>query len=371
MKDLKPRKSVRYTANAIITLIIIALVGLSLELFFRTKPKYGRAGFIYDSNLIFRLTPNFVGMKSHAWGKTGEPRFKLRFNNKGFRGPDFTRNKNKDTKRILVIGDSYTAGLDYPDDLIFTSQWQNMLNKSRPLSYEILNASCPAWGTDQQYLYWKLEGMDLKPDIVVIMFSPNDIREMWNHKLIRVDENAGDLLIKKPTLSFKERTGWKLSTKSSLFNYFQKQLFRTDYGNYVRIFKYFPVNYGVMDSADWDLPLFLESPLPQVDKSYELFEKLLVDIKSDCDQINAEFHLVKLPIRREIDSTYQNSIFSKTIIEYRIEEIARRNDFCFHNFNALLRQHKNPEDIFMDWEYHYDQDGHDWIAKALYEQVKF
>lgn len=370
MKTSKPGKGVRLTAYALFFFLILTAVVLGLELYFRTQPAYAKAGYSYDPSLIFRLTPDLVGEKPHAWGKTGFPPYILRFNNAGFRGKDIQPAKAPGIAgRYLVLGDSYTAGLDFPDDLIFTAQWAAMLNAGDK-KYEVVNASCPSWGTDQQYLYWKKEGIRLQPDKVVILFCPNDLREMWNHNLIRPDPQTGDIHIKKARLPFKERIGWKLASRSSFFQYLQQKVFHSDYGNFFRIFHFYPVNYGVNDSTDWDMPMYLQNPFPAIDDSYRLLEQLLVDMKSDCEKIGAELHLVKIPIRVEVDSTYVRPGLSPLMVEEKLEALARRNHIRFHNLNNRLREQTDPKGIFMDWEYHYDQDGHDWVAKSLFEIIK-
>jgi len=295
----------------------------------------------------------------------------LKFNSQGFRGADFSKSVPENTTRILMIGDSYTAGLDYPDNVIFSDQWAQKLNATGSNKFEVLNASCPAWGTDQEYLFWKKEGIDLYPDHVVIMMSPNDVRETWNHNVVRYNGAKKTLEVTEPNLPFKEKIGWKLASKSSFYQFLQKKVFNTDHGNFLRVFWSFPVNYGIQDSTDWNMPLFLKEPFPALEDSYELLEEIYVDIKEDCEEMGAELHIVKIPIRLEIDDTYQDSTrFNRRIIEQRIENIAIRNGIHFHNLNKELRAHPSPNDIYMDWESHYDEGGHNWIAEMLYKHVK-
>ncbi len=229
-------RAVRWTAYLIISTIILLVIVLGGELYFRSQPAYGKAGFIFDKHLIYRLTPELSAQKPYAWGKVGKPPFNLRFNNHGFRGPDIVSKKPANTKRILVLGDSYTAGLDFPDQEIFTAQWASLLNKSSSESFQVINASCPAWGTDQQYIYWKTQGHEIQADIVVIALSPNDIREMWNHKLVRFDKEKGQLIRNKARLPWQEQIGWKLAARSSFFQFIQHDLLKEDYGNFLRIF---------------------------------------------------------------------------------------------------------------------------------------
>ena len=368
-----PKRSVRYTAYALFLLLILAMVALAGELFFRNQTEYGRVGYVFSKDLIYHLNPGLTAQKPYAWGKVGKPPFTLAFNKQGFRGDNFTNQAPENTTRILVLGDSYTAALDYPEDISFVGQWESELNKGDK-QFEILNISCPAWGTDQQYLFWKKYGRELNPDHVVIMMSPNDVRETWNHQVVHYDASSAEIQISNPAdkIGFKERFNWGLASKSSLYQMLQKRVFKTEHGNFSRVFWFFPVNYGVEDSTDWDRPLFLRKPPAAVDSSYALIEALYNDIDNDCNEIGAKLHVVKIPIRLEIDATYQDTtLYDQQLIEQNIEAIANQNHIDFINLNEALRGHPNPNNIFMDWEHHYDEEGHNWMATELGRLLSF
>ncbi|MEM1215629.1 MAG: SGNH/GDSL hydrolase family protein [Bacteroidota bacterium] len=370
----QPTKSVRFTAYALFGLLLFIVIVLAAELYARNQAEYGRAGFVFSEKLIYHLSPKMTAEKAYAWGKVGKPPFTLTFNEQGFRGPDFTPAPPEGVKRVLVLGDSYTAGLDYPWEVSYVGQWQRMLNANGGQQYELLNVSCPAWGTDQQYLFWQTMGRKLQADHVVVLTSPNDAREAWNHKMVYYDEEMGRLATRDPVtkISRRERRGWKWASRSSLYQLLQKKVFKTNYGEFARVFWYFPVNYGVEDSTDWDRPLFLKQSLAVVDTSYRLLEQMYADVAKDAAAQGAQFHLVKIPIRTEFDSTYADtSLFHPQIVEQRMTAMSRRNGWNFVNLNAALREHPDFQDIFMDWEYHYDEDGHNWMAEQLYEKVQF
>lgn len=367
----KTKKSVRYTAYALFTLLFLAASVLAIEVYARFQNEYGRAGFVFSEDLIYHLNPNLVAKKAYAWGKVGKPPFTLRFNKQGFRGPNFKRKKKANKKRILVIGDSFTAGLDYPDEEIFSSLWLKQLNANGTEEYEILNASCPAWGADQEYLFWKQQGQYLNADHVVIMMSPNDIREAWNHNIVRYDEKQQNLTTRKAELPYEEERGWYWASKSSLFQLLQKEYYETNYGDFFRVFWYFPVHYGKEDSTDWNRPLFLKEPFQEVEDSYDLMEKMYAAIQRDCHEQGGKLHLVKLPILQEIDTIYQDtSLYNRSIVEERITALANRQNIPFYNLNIDLRQHPDPKSIFMHWDPHYDEGGHQWIADMLTKHIQ-
>ncbi len=360
------RTSVKITAYVLFLGLFVAVALLATEVYFRFQPDYGRAGFSYDPVLFYRLTPGLVAQKPYAWGKVGREPFVLRFNKQGFRGPNFKKTKPEGVTRILVLGDSYTAGLDYPDDEIFTTQLAQQLTAAGQ-KVEVLNASCPAWGGDQEYLYWRDEGKALKPDLLVVVFSPNDLREMWNKGLVRMGADGG-LIVKAPVLPKEELNGWKWASRSSFYQYLQKKYYETQYGDFLRVFNFYPVNYGFRDSTDWDMPLYLSASFPALDSSYVLYERLLKEMQQDVQGWGGKMALVKIPTRYEFDESYtKEADLSPTAVETRIADLTTRNNIPFLNLNQSLRADTTatPMRIFMDWEYHFDKDGHDFTASQM------
>ena len=366
----KNRLGVKITAYFLISSIILLFLFIAFETYFRFKPEFGRAGFEYDKKLIWRLNDGLIAQKHYAMGKVPDKEpFTLKFNKSGFRGADFSYAKNEDVTRIMVLGDSYTAGLDYPDDEVFTQQFENLLN-SESSRYEVMNISCPAWGTDQHFLYWINEGIKYKPDYLIIMMAPNDMREMYNKKIVTLSNNKALNFNKLDKIPNKELWGWWLSTRSSFYQFLQKKVFKTNYGQFERVFWFYPVNYGQKDSTDWDAPIFLKEPFKEVNETYALLDEILDELIQSCEQTGTKLLLAKIPTLSEFNGSYETEEHSPGKITNRIKGIAERHQLPFLNLNDSLKLEANPLDIFMSWEYHFDKDGHDYTARELYEFFK-
>ncbi|MCX7670732.1 MAG: GDSL-type esterase/lipase family protein, partial [Anaerolineae bacterium] len=83
--------------------------------------------------------------------------------------------------RILLLGDSYVEGLRVPLEQTFGKVLEARLNAgaSASLRYEVINAGVSGWGTDQQLLWWRAEGIKYRPDLVVLAFFPgNDFQNV-------------------------------------------------------------------------------------------------------------------------------------------------------------------------------------------------
>ena len=345
---------------------MIALFG---EILTRNNPKYSRPAYEFDKNLIWRLKRNFTGTKDYAMGKVSPKRsFTLKFNNSGFRGDDILTKIEKN--RILILGDSYTAGLDYPDEELFTSILEKKLNSINE-EFKVINASCPAWGTDQEYIYWITEGIKLDPDYLVLVMAPNDIRESFNKKICVLKEDMS-VQINSPSIPFKYKAGWKLANYSSFYQFMQKKWFYTNYGSFMKMYDFFPVNYGIEDSTNWDLPIFLREQFKEVEDSYNLVEQLIMNFKQSCDQHDIELIVAIIPSKVEFDGRLSDTIkYQPGKVADLIGDFTNKNEITILNlYDTVQLETNNPSEIFMDWEFHFNKEGHEFVANQLYKCFK-
>src|SRR5262245_12673448 len=76
------------------------------------------SGIAYDENLGWKLK------KAHRWKLNSANREEpnVSKNSNGFRDTEHSIAKQSGRKRIMFVGDSYTVGLDYPNETIFTQR---------------------------------------------------------------------------------------------------------------------------------------------------------------------------------------------------------------------------------------------------------
>lgn len=138
-----------------------------------TPQKYKSEGiFEYDKEKVFRLKANQHTMYFNV---------PITTNSFGHRGKEIPMAKPKNTKRILMIGDSVTFGNDVMDNETFSHRLEEMLNQhySRledgPV-IEVINTAVPGNAPFQEYHDLK-RGVKFEPDVVVMQFTLNDIME--------------------------------------------------------------------------------------------------------------------------------------------------------------------------------------------------
>ncbi len=130
------------------------------------RGNYSTRLFEPDTLLGYRLGANRV-----VEVRSSPESYDIRTNAHGHRGPEYTLSKPEGTLRIMILGDSFGYGLGLPYEKTLAAILAEELN-----GVEILNTSVPGYATTQEYLAFKRDCMDFDPDLVIIMFCPNDVR---------------------------------------------------------------------------------------------------------------------------------------------------------------------------------------------------
>ncbi|MBX3414283.1 MAG: SGNH/GDSL hydrolase family protein [Pirellulales bacterium] len=100
-------------------------------------------------------------------------------NNLGLRGPDVAEEKPDATRRVLILGDSFTFGVGVRDEDTFARRLEADLNREAPSGerIEVINAGVQGYNTRDEVLYLEREWLRLAPDLVIIVFYLNDAYE--------------------------------------------------------------------------------------------------------------------------------------------------------------------------------------------------
>jgi hypothetical protein len=160
-------------------LIVYGLFRKELALF----PRYV-TGVDYNGFKIRQNVPN--AMYRH---KSYDGEWKFRINSKGFRSDvEYTYDKPKDTVRILVLGDSYTIGHEVNQDETYSMALEKSL-KAKGISAEVINAGVSGFGNSEELIFYEQEGIKYNPDILILGFYNNDLRDNMRTGLYRLDND--------------------------------------------------------------------------------------------------------------------------------------------------------------------------------------
>lgn len=112
-------------------------------------------------------------------------------NKKGFRNErDFAYQKEKDTIRVLALGDSHTQGYEVRQEATFAAVIERYLS-GRGRSAEVINAGVSGFSTAEELAFLENEGHKYAPDVVVVGFYANDFSDNLKAGLFALDEKGG------------------------------------------------------------------------------------------------------------------------------------------------------------------------------------
>lgn len=105
-------------------------------------------------------------------------------NSLGLRQPDLALAPDPTRYRILLLGDSVVFGVGVADSDTLPAQLATVLKdrvgEINGREVEVINMGCISYNSEQELVQYKQLGAKLKPDLVLLMFSSNDIEpKMW------------------------------------------------------------------------------------------------------------------------------------------------------------------------------------------------
>jgi len=86
-------------------------------------------------------------------------------NSAGYRGTLYSGERDLARTRLLMLGDSVAYGLDVDDEQVFSR-----LLETGPGGYQVVNLSVAGYGTDQELLRLRHQGLRFHPDVVLVHF---------------------------------------------------------------------------------------------------------------------------------------------------------------------------------------------------------
>lgn len=127
--------------------------------------------------------------KEGRWS-TGTKEFdvQIHINSLGLHDREYTYEKPSGTFRILVLGDSFAEALQVELENSFQEILETKLNSTLDVPFEVLNGGFGGWGTDDELLFYQVEGRKYNPDFVLLAFFPlNDPYDNYSAAPILTD----------------------------------------------------------------------------------------------------------------------------------------------------------------------------------------
>ena len=113
-----------------------------------------------------------------GWRSAPTDKVETTHNQLGYRGPETSWRKPEGVFRILCLGGSSTYGhTPSADQTTWPVRLQHHLSEARPdRPVEVVNCGASGWSTFESLINLAIRGVDLRPDLVVVYHSINDMR---------------------------------------------------------------------------------------------------------------------------------------------------------------------------------------------------
>lgn len=178
MDSARPSKSRRIAARLALLALGTAIGALVLEgaarLLLRPRgsgkeAQEGRFYTRYDPLLGWSKVPG-----AQVTYRRGEYTVQLQVNSRGLRDPERGYEAAPGTWRALALGDSFLEGYTVPLAETVTQVLERGLQQAGRRA-EVVNGGTMAWSTDQEYLFFRSEGVRYHPQVVVLFLYYNDV----------------------------------------------------------------------------------------------------------------------------------------------------------------------------------------------------
>ena len=138
-----------------------------------------------DRDLGWRLHPH-----RHGWYLADGVKSPVHISPDAVRDREHTLDKPDGVYRIAVLGDEYTEAMAVP---VQKTWWWQLPRELQRCGFqpdkllEVLNFGVGGYGTAQEYVQLETKAIRYQPDLVLLQFSPNDVRD--NSRELAVDKD--------------------------------------------------------------------------------------------------------------------------------------------------------------------------------------
>ncbi len=352
-REVPPRiDRLRTLAAATIVAVVGGLVATELALRaldpfpYRELDNVGRH--LYDADV------GHVYLPSHRQTlQTREWRQEWRSNAQGVRADRDFGPKAEGTKRILVIGDSFTVGDQVPPDSTYPGVLERLLRERYGESrVEVVNAGFPGYGTVHEARWLAKFGGRFEPDLVVLGMTPNDLLENTGPMRVIAYEGALIRAAARPRFeALSERRRWwsvpGLVERSLIMEAIRNVQRRSRPYTHRRAFAVEPDSTG--------------------ESQFSLAEGYLLEARDAARELGARFVFITIPFREQLGEMGPG--LDPEAFARRWRTFAEDHGIPFEDALPAFRAHPRPESLYWVEDGHCTAAGYEVIGWTLYDLV--
>lgn len=311
-------------------------------------------------------------------------------NSHGLRDPERGYEAPPGTARILALGDSFVEGYGVPLEQTVTQVLEGSL-RARGCSIQVVNGATTGYSTDQEYLFYRTEGVRYAPRVVVLFFHYNDI--LYNEfqtymggapKPVFVFRDAGLQLYRSPVPRpspppppAKAAAGADAGSRFALVRWIQERLWFGAPGAYNALghIGLWPPNRP--RGARLEVRVYERRRIPEIEGAWEKTAGLLTELAREAASHQARFLVAYVPSRFEVnDRAWQltrerdgmdGNGWDRGLVLSRLREIGRAAGFPVLDLVAPLREadHGFLGGPYYTYDAHWNAVGHRIAAEEV------
>lgn len=262
--------------TALIALITLVMSEITLRIYNKINPSF----VFYDSSY------------NRFRGKPNAPDYDFKLNSQGFKDLEFTLEKPAETYRIIGIGDSFAYGI-VPYQYNYLTLLEEKLNQSGRKT-EVINMGIPGLGPRDYLSILVNEGLQLKPDKIVLSFYiGNDFLDNSMTSHLRTEEKSYVIALIKSLIKIQ--------------SHYQ--------GTFTNVVPKYEDNQRTIDDAKYlqntvsKSNMFVKNPQDNMFKGFvEDAVKDLIEIKKIADSQNIPLTIVIIPDEVQVNAQLQQQV---------------------------------------------------------------
>ncbi|HEX2985130.1 MAG TPA: SGNH/GDSL hydrolase family protein [Ignavibacteriales bacterium] len=146
-------------------------------------------------------------------------------NDYGYLGPSYKPRKDKNTFRIVLLGNSYVEAFQLYDEYSIRSILERDLTKFTNKKIEVLNFARSGYDFHQMYSYYELFAKDFEPDLVLFFVADYSMNPGKSFNYVDVVPKGDSVVLVKNFPDYDHSWKWKLKNefidRSSLISLFR------------------------------------------------------------------------------------------------------------------------------------------------------
>lgn len=363
---------------ATVACITVAAGLLTLEVGARIiEPKNVLREHFEQAHPVFhhRFIPN-----SSGYHKAPEFNVHYNINSLGLRERELPKHKPEGTKRLLLLGDSFTEGNGVEAKDAFPAQLQGLVDSAQlPVRWEVINAGEGSYSPLLMYLLLTKELIHLGPDIVILNLDLSDFYDDFQYSQLATFDSRGEPLAVTPETQSK-KVPWHVTLALS-FKSFLKE--NTRAYNFVR--RHVAPLLAERPNASGDLRTDKYAMLRDGytfgdERDVELTFRYIRKIRDILSARGVPLWLAVYPYGHQISTREwhlgrvfwhfeQNRMYSRGP-QTRIAQMARENGIPVVNMTqAFLDRSKSEFPLYFPYDGHFTRAGHSVAAQALMREL--